>query len=83
VLDDKLIDYAIAYEALFSKGSKDGDSLTHKLALRFSRLVENDFEKRKEYFTAMKALYGKRSRVVHGDPTPVALTSVQEIERHA
>jgi hypothetical protein len=81
--DDKLIDYAIAYEALFSQGSKDGDSLTHKLALRFSRLVENDFEKRKEYFTAMKALYGKRSRVVHGDPTPVALTSVQEIERHA
>lgn len=80
--DDKLIDYAIAYEALFSKSSKDGDSLTHKLALRFSRLVENDFEKRKEYFAAMKTLYGKRSRVVHGDPTPVASATVEEIGRH-
>jgi hypothetical protein len=80
--DDKMIDYSIAFEALFSKSDDTRDSLTHKLALRFSRLVENDFVERKNLFGDMKDLYSKRSRVVHGDPAPVTPADVEEIERY-
>jgi Apea-like HEPN len=78
--DDKLIDFAIACEALLSK-SNDRNSLTHKLSVRFSRLVENDYEKRKELCTNMKELYRERSKIVHGDPAP--LENVEKIERFA
>jgi hypothetical protein len=64
--EDKLVDYAISYEALFS-GKEDKESLNHKLALRFSRLHKRNFNDREFYFQKGKDLYNARSAIVHGD----------------
>jgi hypothetical protein len=66
-MEDKIIDFAISYEVLFSKQKEGTDSVTHKLAVRFSRLVTENYQQRIEYCQEMKGLYGKRSDIVHGN----------------
>jgi hypothetical protein len=66
-LEDKIIDFAISYEVLFSKQKEGTDSVTHKLAVRFSRFVAKNLEQRIALYRTMKGLYGKRSDIVHGN----------------
>ena len=66
-LEDKIIDFAISYEVLFSKQNEGTDSVTHKLAVRFSRLVTEDYGRRIELCRTMKRFYGKRSDIIHGN----------------
>lgn len=42
--EDKIIDFAICLEVMFSHGSHD--SLSHKLRIRCSRLIEKNYQKR-------------------------------------
>jgi hypothetical protein len=66
--EDKFVDLAICYEALFSKTDDSSDSVTHKLALRYERLIGNDFGDRIRCYREMKKLYGERSLIMHGNP---------------
>jgi len=62
--EDKLIDYIIAFEALFSEGPSD---LRYKIPVRVARLLETDIDQRKEIKSIMKAGYDARSNIVHGN----------------
>jgi Apea-like HEPN len=66
-LEDKIIDFAICYEVLFSKEGDGIDSVTHKLAVRFSRLVTENYDERVCLYRRIKNLYTKRSQIVHGN----------------
>jgi hypothetical protein len=65
--EDKIIDYAISMEALFSSGSKD--SFTHKLRIRCARLIEDDFNERMKISENVKDFYTIRSKIVHDGET--------------
>ena len=52
---------------LFSKQKEGTDSVTHKLAVRFSRFIAEDLQGRITLYRTMKGLYGKRSDIVHGN----------------
>lgn len=67
---DKFLDLMIACEALFSD-TNDKDSLTHKIAWRFSRLLGKNTEERRDKFSKMKELYSLRSKLVHGNKDEV------------
>jgi hypothetical protein len=75
---DKFLDLMITYETLFS--GKRTDSVTHKLAWRFSRLLGNDSEQCSALYDDMKKLYERRSTLVHGDNDDVDSTSVQQLQ---
>ena len=64
---DKIIDFAISYEVLFSKQGEGIDSVTHKLAVRLARFVSENYHQRMSLYKTMKGLYGKRSDIVHGN----------------
>jgi hypothetical protein len=75
---DKLIDLMIAYESLFS--GEITDSVSHKLALRLSRLSSSDDNDRKRNYRRMKELYLERNKVVHGGKKEVSFNIVHETE---
>jgi hypothetical protein len=77
-LSDKLIDLMIAYESLFS--GEITDSVSHKLALRFSRLTSTDSAIRKQNYTRMKELYKERNKVVHAGKKEIDFGIVSETE---
>lgn len=60
---DKLIDYMIAFEALFSEGSGD---LRYKISLRAARYLGRTPEERSKLFELFKLAYDVRSDIVHG-----------------
>ena len=63
--EDRLVDAAVAWEALF--GSQDDDQLTLQIALGTAWLREpSDYAKRDQVFTTAKKIYGLRSKVIHG-----------------
>lgn len=64
-IEDRLIDYMIAFEALFLKGDEEQE-LSYRLGLRAAVLLENPGEPRKEIFQNMRIAYSLRSLVVHG-----------------
>jgi hypothetical protein len=64
-LEDKIIDWVISFESLFSKKDDPTDSITHKLALRSSRFSKPPLE-RKDLYNRFKEVYGARSKIVHG-----------------
>ena len=66
-LEDKIIDFAISYEVLLSKQNEGTDSVSHKLAVRYSRFLTEDYEQRIQLCKKMKWLYGKRGNIVHGN----------------
>jgi hypothetical protein len=66
-LEDKIIDFAISYELLFSKQKEGTDSVTHKLAVRLSRFIAENYKQRISIYKTIKALYRKRSDIVHGN----------------
>ncbi|WP_342237184.1 hypothetical protein [Inquilinus sp. OTU3971] len=73
--DDSIIDAAIGLEALMSENSQE---IAHKLALRIAALSGLDSSEKRtkaEVFRAVKELYNRRSKIVHGGlsqrrPTP-------------
>jgi hypothetical protein len=66
-VEDKIIDFAISVEALFSKKNDGIDSIAYKLATRISRLWKiNDLDYKK-IFKDIKNFYDARSKIVHGD----------------
>jgi Apea-like HEPN len=63
--EDKIVDWMISFESLFSKKDDPTDSITHKLALRSSRFSKVQSE-RKEFYGKLKDAYNVRSKIVHG-----------------
>jgi Apea-like HEPN len=53
-IEDKFLDYMISYETLFSKEDDSPDSITHKLALRFSHLYKQQQSDRGKHYGRMK-----------------------------
>lgn len=64
-LIDKIIDYFIAFEALFLK-EEERQELSYRFALRASHFLEKDKTKRIETFNFLKKAYTLRSKIVHG-----------------
>lgn len=62
--EDKLIDYLIAFEALYSEGAGD---LRYKIPTRIARLLKEVPKERMELSSFMKIIYNGRSSIVHGD----------------
>ena len=63
--EDKIVDWIISFESLFSKKDDPIDSITHRLALRSSRFSKVPSE-RKDFYFNLKAAYNIRSKIVHG-----------------
>lgn len=60
----KLIDLAIALEALFSPSDKG--ELTYRMAQSASFLIGENAEERKDIYRFVKAMYSRRSALFHG-----------------
>jgi hypothetical protein len=80
-LDDKLLDYMIAFEALFFRKDERGE-LRNRLAVRAARFLRKRFDERRVLLKRFLELYDERSRVVHGDPGAVPPALVTEAETH-
>ncbi|MBI2170902.1 MAG: hypothetical protein HYU30_02610 [Chloroflexi bacterium] len=61
---DRLLELVIALDALF--GDNEGDSATHKIALRGASWVYPPGEARAKAFDTIKEFYSDRSKLVHG-----------------
>lgn len=63
--EERLVDAAVAWEALL--GSQDRDQLSLQLALGMAWLLApKDYAERERVFRRAKRVYGVRSRLVHG-----------------
>ena len=68
-LEDRIIDYMVALEALYLPNADQELSL--RLALRLARTLSRTRVRRTEMFVAVRAMYDARSRIVHGErPRP-------------
>lgn len=76
--EDILIDMLIAFEALFFKQGESGE-LTHKISVRISKFLEEDFETRKTLYKHIKQIYHIRSSIVHGDSPSFDKTEFKDI----
>jgi hypothetical protein len=75
--EDRLVDAAVAWEALF--GSQDRDQLSLQLALSIAWLLaSDDYAERERIFRRAKRVYGLRSKLVHGGGA-----KAQEVEKAA
>lgn len=75
--EDRLVDAAVAWEALF--GSQDRDQLSLQLALGIAWLLApEDYTERERVFRRAKGIYGTRSKLVHGGGA-----KAQEVEEAA
>lgn len=61
--EDKLIDYIIAFESLFTKEPQE---LSYRLSIRVSFFMGKSHKDRKKIFTLIKKAYDLRSKIVHG-----------------
>ena len=80
-IEDKLIDYMIAFEALFFKTGERGEH-RHKLAVRVARLLATGYENRKAIMREMAEFYDKRSEVVHGEKTTFQGGFIDKVEEY-
>jgi Apea-like HEPN len=78
--EDKIIDYAISFEALFSGNGVE--SVAHRLALRVSRLIDQQIQSRKQVYRAVKRLYNKRNEIVHGRDQKSQATDIKDMESY-
>jgi len=69
-LDDRLIDFMIAFEALFLKGEKGGVSSGKVIAVACSTLLGENEEEREEIKLTLAEAYKIRNYVVHGSEYP-------------
>lgn len=87
--EDKLIDFMIAFEALFMKETQE---LRHRLSVRIACFLKDGYVDRKDLCFKFKTIYDIRSEIVHGDPISqkylkkLGVTSifelVYEVEEH-
>src|SRR5438552_619731 len=80
-IEDKLIDYMIAFEALYFKTGERGE-YRHKLAVRVARLLATGYENRKAIVKEMVEFYEKRSEVVHGERTTFQSGFIEKVEEY-
>lgn len=66
--EDRLIDFWVALEALFSDGSGE---ITYKLAMRIAHFMEGPSAGRFYLYKCLKKAYEARSAVVHGGGTKI------------
>lgn len=64
-VEDRLIDYMIAFEALFLKGNENQE-LNYRLALRTAIMIFTVDDPKTSIFSDMKNAYKLRSLIVHG-----------------
>lgn len=64
--DRRLIDLCIALESIFSPENKM--EIAFQLSQCAAEFVGNDPKEKREIFEFVKKMYGKRSKVLHGDP---------------
>ena len=62
-LEDKLIDYMIAFEGLFIKEKAE---LSYRLSLRVAAFLGENRDEKGKIFTLMRRTYDLRSDIVHG-----------------
>lgn len=80
-LQDKLIDFMIAYEALVFKQGETGE-FRHKLSTRVSKLLSKTYEERKRIAKEITKFYDKRSRIVHGEEVKLPRGFVEKVENY-
>jgi len=80
-LEDKLIDFMVAFEALFFKEGESGE-FRHKLSVRVSRFLEREYEQRRLTAERMNDFYDRRSKVVHGEKVELRDDFVKTVEDH-
>ncbi|HKZ45601.1 MAG TPA: hypothetical protein VJ343_02755, partial [archaeon] len=78
-LEDKLIDFMVAFEALFFKQGEFGE-FRHKLSVRVSRFLEQDYNKRRLIAKDMGDFYEARSQIVHGEKVELKHDLVKTVE---
>lgn len=76
---DKLIDYMIAFEALFFKQGEVGE-FKHKLATRVARFLGETYEERQTISKQIKEFYVKRSQIVHGERIKLEHSFIRDAE---
>ena len=67
-LENKLIDYFIAFEALYVL---DRSELSYRLALRVATLIAESSKEKKDIFKFMRDSYTLRSSIIHGNPPKI------------
>lgn len=76
--EDRLVDLAIAFEALLSDGTQE---MTYKIALRAAALARlHDGTTSSQIFDEMKHIYSYRSAIVHGGDAEKKRTLVRDAE---
>jgi hypothetical protein len=66
IVEDRIIDYAIAFEALFYR-ENDGYEIAKKLSNRVARLLTDNESDREEVRREMRVFYDARNKIVKGD----------------
>lgn len=66
-LDDKIVDYMVAFEALFSKEHEGSESIGYKLSVRAARFLAKDYSQRRRIMKEMRDFYKLRSTIIHGE----------------
>jgi hypothetical protein len=80
-LEDKLVDYMVAFEALFFKKGEMGE-FRHKLSVRVARFLTSLYLQRVTIASRITDFYDKRSAVVHGEHVELNDAFVQEVENY-
>jgi len=80
-LEDKLVDFMVAFEALFFKEGERGE-FRHKLSVRVARFLEQEYDQRKQIAKKMSEFYDMRSAVVHGEKVNFSVEFVNTVEDH-
>lgn len=78
-LEDALVNFTIAAEALFSHGEP---GLSFRLSNRIANLIADSNQERIEVFDNMSALYRKRSGIVHGGGKRVTVNDVRTLANY-
>lgn len=67
--EDRLIDYMIAFEALYlnDTDAQGRGEMRFRLALRVAQLLRKQDQQRRSLYREMRAAYDMRSSIVHGD----------------
>jgi hypothetical protein len=78
-LEDRLVDYMVAFEALFFKRHEVGE-FRHKLSVRVARLLGSTYVERERIADRIRDFYDKRSAVVHGEEVKLDDAFVHEVE---
>jgi len=80
-LEDKLVDFMVAFEALFFKEGESGE-FRYKLSTRVARFLEHNYVQKEHVMKSMNEFYDKRSAVVHGEKVDLDEQFVNGVENY-